>query len=114
MDFCFGSWLSWVLPYSLSVSLSFYFSKCSSVVTGIQLILFFSYSGRISSPQAAITGAQMRYITQDIRPQVCYEFKMQKKLCCFTCLIVQMCSVFVCHSVSNATYISVIILLHID
>ena len=34
--------------------------------------------------------------------------KCKKKLCCFTYLIVEMCTVFVYHSVSNATYVSVI------
>ena len=51
--------------FSLTPSL-----QCQSVVTGIQLLFLFSYTGTLSSPQATITGAELRYITQEIQPLV--------------------------------------------
>lgn len=39
---------------------------CSSIVTGIQLLIFYSYTGQLNSPQAVITGSEIRYLTQDI------------------------------------------------
>jgi tectonic-1/3 len=43
---------------------------CSSVVTGVQILVFYSYSGSVHSPHTLITGVHMQYITQNISDKV--------------------------------------------
>lgn len=42
-------------------------SQCQSVVTGLQLLILYSFTGTLSSPQGTITGAELRYVTQNLQ-----------------------------------------------